>query len=74
MSKKQQTATLIYHAIVTYVPTTGMPLNFNIYQLVHVQISDNYISRYSLYELPAINNVSTSTCIHTFHIDGIAPA
>ena len=33
-----------HYAIARYVPTTNMPLKFHICQLVHLQISDNYVS------------------------------
>ena len=37
-------------------------------QIVNVQIWDSYISIYTSYTLNAINNVTRSTDIHTFHI------
>ena len=40
----------------------------HICQLLHMYICNNYISIYTSYELNAINNVTKSTCIHTFHI------
>ena len=45
----------------------------HMYQLLHVQISDNYVSKYTSYELNAINNVTRSTDIHIFHITDIYP-
>ena len=34
---------------------------------------DSYVSIYTLHELTAVKNITTSTCIHTFHIIGICP-
>ena len=45
----------------------------NICKLPNVQIWENNISIYTLYELTAINSVTSSTAIHTFHITGICP-
>ena len=41
-------------------------------QLVHVHISHNHISIYTLYLLNTINNVTTSNGIHTFQINDIS--
>ena len=38
------------------------------YKLVHVQISDKYVSKYTSCYLTAINNVTRSTATHSFHI------
>ena len=49
-SDQQQTATHIYHAINIYVPVTDMSLNCqicHINQLLHVQISDTFVSVYT---------------------------
>ena len=43
----------------------------DICQLVHMQISNHYISIDALYEPTAINNVASNTGMHTFHIIGI---
>ena len=43
-----------------------MPNIYHICQLVHVQVSDNNISKYASYECPAVNNVTMNTDIHTF--------
>ena len=53
--------------------TPQMPQICYILKLVHVQIWGNYVSIYTLYELTAINSVTTSNNIHTFHINGICP-
>ena len=45
-----------------------MPLKCHIFQLLFVQISDNNVRIYASYQLTAINNVTTSTGIYTFHI------
>ena len=45
-----------------------MPLKFHTCQLLHVQVSDNYVSIYASYELNASNNVTNNTAIHIFHI------
>ena len=48
-----------------------MPLKCHIFQLPPVHIWDNQVSIYTSYELTAINNLTRSTGIHTFHITGI---
>ena len=50
-----------------------MSLKCHIWQLVHVQIWDDCVILYALYELSASNNVTRSICIHTFHIIGMCP-
>ena len=42
-------------------------------QLVFVHMSDNYVHIYTKYELTVINNMTTNTGIHSFHIIGIGP-
>ena len=75
--KKQQTATLIYHATGISVPTTNMPLkcqrDATYANYIHMHISDNYVSTYTYYELTAINNATRNTAVHTFHRIGICP-
>ena len=36
-----------------------------------MQISGNYISIYTSYELTSVNNMTINTCTHIFHIIGI---
>ena len=50
-----------------------MPYICHTCKLVHVQIQDNYISIYALHELKAINSVTRSPAIPTFHIIAICP-
>ena len=50
-----------------------MPTICHICKIVNVQISHNYFSIYTSYEFTAINNVTRSTGILTFHIIGICP-
>ena len=50
-----------------------MPFICHICQLLHMHIWYNYVSIYTSYELNAINNVNSSTGIHTLHIGGICP-
>ena len=61
------------HITAKYVPETNLPLKYHICQLVHLHISDNYVSICASYELNANNSVTTSTGIHTFHINDICP-
>ena len=51
-----------------------IPHIFYICQLLfHMQISDNYVSIYTPYQLTAINDVTMTTDIYIFHIIGICP-
>ena len=50
-----------------------MPHICHVYQLIHVQISDNYLSIYTSYELNAINSVTTNTSTHVFTLLAYAP-
>ena len=53
-----------------------MPFKCHIYATcawLYMQISGKYISTYTSYELNAINNMTSSTVIHTFHITEICP-
>ena len=43
-----------------------MPNICQIYQLLHVQISDNYINKFTSYELTEINYISKSTGMYNF--------
>ena len=70
-SHPKQSATGIPHIIAQYVPETNMPYQHHIGQLLHVQISNNYVSVYTSYELTASNIVTSSITIPTFHIIGI---
>ena len=47
-----------------------MPHMCQMCQLLYVHILGNQFSIYTLCELTAINNVTMSTGIHTFHITG----
>ena len=69
----QEVATFSYLVIAIYLPTTNMPLKCHIYQLLHVQISDNNISKCASHELTALNNVMRNTGIHTYHTIGTCP-
>ena len=40
-----------YHAIAIYVPETNMPFKCSICQLVHAEVSENYVNMYASYEL-----------------------
>ena len=53
--------------------TTNKLIKCHIFELLHVQMSDNYASKYASYKLSAVNNVTRGTGIHTFHITGISP-
>ena len=53
-----------------YLPTICMPFKYYVCQLLHVQISDHYVSMYTSYELSAIKYVTKSTGIHNFDITG----
>ena len=53
-TKIPQTATATSHIITKYVPETNMPLKCYICQLVHVQVSNNYDSIYTSYQLITI--------------------
>ena len=44
-----------------------MSLKCCVWQLFYVQISDNYVSIYTSYELTAINNVTESRYAYSFH-------
>ena len=50
-----------------------MPHVCHICQLLYVQILDQYISIYNSYKLNAINSVTKSTGLFTFHIIDICP-
>ena len=51
-----------------------MSLICYICQLVHVQISDNYVWIYTSYGLTVINNVTMSNGVYMFHIIVICPS
>ena len=67
----EQPTTFIYHVIAIYVPTTIMPLKCHISKLFHMQMADKYVNIYATNKLTAINSVTRSTVIHSFHIIGI---
>ena len=46
----------------------NIPLKWHICKLFHVQIWDNYISIYISYKLNEINNITTNTGMHPFHL------
>ena len=69
--KIQPTPPDISHIIAKYVPETNLSLKCHICQLLHVQISNNYVSTYTLYEINVFDNVTMNTGIHTFDIIGI---
>ena len=64
-------AMLTSHITTRYVPETNMPFISPIFQLVHVQISDNYVSTYISYQITTIRSVTINTAMHIFHIIGI---
>ena len=61
------------HIIPKYVTETNMPFNCQMYQLLCVQMLDNYASIYALYELTKIKCITKSTGINTFNIRGTSP-
>ena len=71
-SNKKMNCNFIYDALSIYVPATNILLKCHICQLLHVQIYDNYVSISTSYE-NAINSVTMTTGMHTFHNTGICP-
>ena len=69
-AKRQPTAASTSHATAIFVLET-IPFKCHIYQVVHSQIWENYVSLHASYELTSINNMTMSTGIHTYHITGI---
>ena len=67
-AKAQQPVTFTSHVITMYVHEINIPFKSHICTLNYMQIEDNHVSKYALYELTAINNVSRSTGIHISHI------
>ena len=51
-----------------------MPIKYHICELLQVQISDNYVSKCTSFELIAINNMTMATGIHKFNIIAICTA
>ena len=51
-TKIQLTATVTLQIITKYVPEPNMPLKCHICRIVHVQISENYVSPYTHTNLP----------------------
>ena len=70
---KTMNCNFIYHAISIYEPATNMHLKCHTYLLLHMQILDNFDSIHTSHELPAMINLTRSTCMHTFHITVICP-
>ena len=62
------------HVITMSVPKINMPVKCHIYQSVHMQIWDNYVTIYAPYEPNAISNMTMNTGIHTLNIIGICPS
>ena len=56
----------MYHQNIYPSNATDMP--YKQIRLAYVQIGDTYVSIYTSHELNAINNVTTNTGIHMFHI------
>ena len=72
-AKIQATTIPTSQVIAMYRPVKRCLSTSQIYELVHAQIRNKYVSINTLYELIKSNNVTRNTGIQTFHIFTICP-